>query len=90
MCIARGSFRDYTTMEELLAIPPPPEKEMYELHWKPRVLNKPFYERKGGEIEKANLFATRLSALCRRTGYPRPPTVHDFRAEGLHIIGELP
>jgi hypothetical protein len=28
-------------MEELLAIPPPPEKEMYELHWKPRVLNKP-------------------------------------------------
>jgi hypothetical protein len=32
MCIARGSFRDYTTMEELLEIPPPPEKEMYELH----------------------------------------------------------
>jgi hypothetical protein len=29
MCVARGAFRGYSTMEELLEISPPPEEEMY-------------------------------------------------------------
>ena len=64
--------------------------EMHQLHWDPRVLNKPFYDGQAGGIEKANSFAKRLDALGRRAGYPKPPTIHDFRAEGLHIIGKLP
>ena len=88
MCVARGAFQHYSTMEELLEIAPPPEMQMHHLEWDPRVLDKPFYDSQEGEIEKANLFAKRLSALCRRAGYPKPPTVHDFRAEGLHIIGK--
>ena len=65
MYIARGSFRDYSTMEELLKIPPPLQTKMYELHWDPQVLDKPLYDCQEGEIEKANLFSMRLSALCR-------------------------
>lgn len=73
-------------MEELLEIPPPPEKEMYQLHWDPWALDKPFYDSQVSGIEKANLFAMRLSALCRRSGCPRSPTIPDFRAEGFAAL----
>jgi hypothetical protein len=29
MRVARGAFRDYSTMEGLFEIPPPPKEEMY-------------------------------------------------------------
>jgi hypothetical protein len=88
MSVARGAIRDYSTIEELLEIPPP-EKEIYRLYWKPCMLDKPFYENQTGEIKKANSFSSRLNGLGRCTGYPNPPTIHDFRAEGLHLIGKL-
>jgi hypothetical protein len=56
----------------------------------PQVLDKPLYDSQVGEIEKANLFAMRHSTPCRRAGYPRQPTIHDFKAGGLHIIGKIP
>jgi hypothetical protein len=89
MCLARGAFRDYSTIDEIFEIPAPPKKEVYQLHWDPSVLDKPFYESPAGEIEKANSFSPRLNDLGRRAGYPKPSTVHDFRAEGLHIIGRF-
>ena len=88
MLIAAKAFRDYDTIEELLDIVPP-EGEMLHLQWKEGVLNTPFFKSMSArqKIEKANAFSFRLRALGIRTGYPRPPTIHDFRAEGLYWIG---
>ena len=88
MLIAAKAFRDYDTIEELLDIVLP-EEEMLYLQWKESVLSTPFFKSMSAreKIEKANAFSFRLRALGFRTGYPRPPTIHDFRAEGLYWIG---
>jgi hypothetical protein len=74
-------------MEELLDIEPPEEEEMFHLQWDPCVLDWPLYQRDNGEIESAQVFNRRLRDLGLRAGYSRPPTIHDFRAGGLHLIG---
>lgn len=74
-------------MEELLEIEPP-EDEMYQLRQNESVLGKPFFQViSNGEMEKADTFSRRLRELGVRAGYLRPPTIHDFRAEGLYLIG---
>lgn len=90
MCLARGAFRDYKTIDDVFNIPAPPEKEVYQLFWEPSICNCPFYEGATTEIKKANSYSTRLNDLGRRADYVRPPTIHDFRAEGLHLIGGSP
>ena len=87
--VADDAFRDYRTVEELLEIEPLDE-EMHHLGFKKDVLNKPFFEVSTGKIQKANTFGKHLRDLGSRAGYVRPPTVHDFRAEGLYLIGALP
>ncbi|KAK5188855.1 hypothetical protein LTR96_010859 [Exophiala xenobiotica] len=89
MCLARGAFRDYKTIDDVFNIPAPPEKEVYQLFWEPSICNCPFYEGATTEIEKANSYSTRLNDLGRRADYVKPPTIHDFRAEGLHLIDSL-
>ena len=85
--LVHGAFRDVRTMKELLSIVPP-EGEMMQLYWKDELLDKPFYKSQSAEkIETAGAFSNRLRALGFRAGYPKPPTVHDFRAEGLYWIG---
>ena len=85
--IADKAFRDYCTMEELLDIEPP-EDEIYYLRQRDDILDKPFfYVISTGEIEKADTFSRRLRELGTRAGYLRPPTIHDFRAEGLYLVG---
>ncbi|KAK3169331.1 hypothetical protein OEA41_008714 [Lepraria neglecta] len=87
--IADHAFRDYSTMEELLEIEPP-EDEMYHLRQNESVLSKPFFQViSNGEMEKADTFSRRLRELGVRAGYLRPPTIHDFRAEGLYLIDKL-
>lgn len=84
--IADYVFRDYSTMEELLEIEPP-EDEIYHLRQNKSVLSKPFFHViSTGEIEKADTFSRRLRELGIRAGYLQPPTIHDFRAEGLYLI----
>lgn len=88
--IADHAFRDYSTMEELLEIEPP-DDEMYHLRQNESVLGKPFFQViSNGEMEKADTFSRRLRELGVRTGYLRLPTIHDFRAEGLYLIGMFP
>ncbi|KAJ7648133.1 hypothetical protein FB45DRAFT_1102841 [Roridomyces roridus] len=89
MFIAKGAFRDYKTMEELLALEPPDDEEMYLLRWEPEVYDRPIYQRKDGKMESASTFSNRLRSLAHRAGYPNPPTIHDFRAEGLFRIGNF-
>lgn len=89
--IAEKAFRDYDSIEDLLALEPP-EGEMYHLQWRNTILDQPFFKsmsarRAPGKIETAVAFGKRLRALGFRTGYARPLTIHDFRAEGLYWIG---
>jgi hypothetical protein len=90
MFIGKRAFRDYETLEQLLDIEAPDEEEMYRLEWDPRVLDTPLYQRRDGGIDSARVFSQRIRDLGIRAGYARPPTIHDFRAEGLHQIGMFP
>ncbi|KAK0621131.1 hypothetical protein B0T17DRAFT_276620 [Bombardia bombarda] len=64
--VANKAFRDYHSLEDLLAIEPLDD-----------------------EMIHPNAFSNRLRALGVRAGYPRPPTIHDFRAEGLFWINQF-
>lgn len=91
--IAAKTFRDYNTIEDLLALEPS-EGEMVHLQWKTSILDQPFFKsmssrRAPGKIETAGAFSKRLRALGFRAGYLRPPTMHNFRAEGLYWIDQL-
>ena len=76
-------------MEELLDIEPSDDDEMHPLQFKKKVFDTPFFQMSTGEIQKASIFSNRLRELGYRAGYVRPPTIHDFRAEGSYLIGML-
>lgn len=89
--IVAKAFRDFDSLDELPALIPP-DGEMVQLHWKASMFDKPFFKSTSArkalvKIETAGAFSKRLAALGHRAGYPRPPTIHDFRAEGLYWIG---
>ena len=90
MCVTRGAFRDYTTLEGILEIPPPPKKDMHRLHWHVNILNTPFYSTSTGQIQTANLFSGQVKNVGHRAGCAKPPTIHDFRAEGPYLVGKYP
>ncbi|KAF1964847.1 hypothetical protein BU23DRAFT_630332, partial [Bimuria novae-zelandiae CBS 107.79] len=83
MCIARNAFRDYKSIDEVLALEPPKDEQMVQLHWNPSVRDLPFFEGSDGKMETASAFGRYLREWGFRAGYNEPPTVHDFRAEGL-------
>ncbi|KAK0710202.1 hypothetical protein B0T26DRAFT_724321 [Lasiosphaeria miniovina] len=89
--VATKAFRDYETIEDLLAIQSL-EGEMLHLQWRESIRDLPFFKSISaraapGKIETANAFSRRIRQLGFRAGYPRPPTIHDFRAEDLYWIG---
>jgi len=87
--IAENAFKNYNTMEELLKIESP-KNEMYYLWQNESVLGKPFFHVVFiGEMEKVDTFSRRLRELRVRVGYLRPPIIHDFRAEGLYLVGRV-
>lgn len=75
-------------MDELLSLEPAGD-EMFQLHWDPEVLDLPFFQKDDGEIDTADILSKRVRELGFRSGYELPPTIHDFRAEGLFLIGML-
>ena len=68
-------------MDELLDTEPPRDEDMYQLHWDLRVLS-------DGQVDSSHTYCSRLRELGLLAGYIRPPTNHDFRAEGLHVTGQ--
>ncbi|KAF5965393.1 carbonic anhydrase 2 [Fusarium coicis] len=87
--LAHGAFRDYRTIDDLLAITPP-EGEMWVIQWKDHLLDTPFFRSQPGkDIETAGAFSHRLRLLGLRAGYPTPPRHHDIRAEGLHLMNQF-
>lgn len=85
--VSKGAFRMYKTMEVLLDLEPSLDDEMYQLEWDPSILDVPFFQRSTGEVDTAGVYSRRLRDLGVRSSYAVPPTNHDFRAEGLQIIG---
>jgi hypothetical protein len=75
-------------MKELLSLEPAGD-EMSQLHWDPDVLDLPFFRKDDREIDTADILSKRVRELGFRSGYELPPTIHDFRAEGLFLIGML-
>ncbi len=54
------------------------------------MLGKPFFHVVfTGEMEKADTFSRCLRELGVRAGYLRPFIIHDFRAEGLYLVGRV-
>jgi len=49
MFIAKNTFRDYKTVDELLTLEPPEEEVMFPLELDPCVLNLPLYQREDWE-----------------------------------------
>ena len=60
ICVARGASRDYTTLEEIFEILPPPKKEMHRLDWDVDILDTPFYSTSTEQIQTENLFSRRV------------------------------
>jgi hypothetical protein len=85
------AFRDYSTIGELFGIVPSSEDEVVQIHWKEELLDTPFFvsqSTKGADkIETAAAFSKRHADLGRRAGFPKPPTIHNWRAEGLFLTG---
>ena len=89
--VAKRAFTDYGTIKELLDLVPP-DGEMYPLRGSKSMADLPFFESMSakalpGKIENASTFSNRFRGLDSRSGYPQPPTVHDFRAKGLYLVG---
>ncbi len=84
--LAKGAFRDFQTVDELLDIVPPEEGSV-RIHWHPDFLERPVYERGDGHIWSARTYCARLHDAGIRAGFPSLGN-HDFRAEGLRAIGK--
>uniref|UniRef100_A0A093VB45 Uncharacterized protein n=1 Tax=Talaromyces marneffei PM1 TaxID=1077442 RepID=A0A093VB45_TALMA len=87
LLLASNRFRDYATADAVLAIPAPPQDEVYILEWTDP--ESPLFEGLDGLIQKAAVLAKLLRELAIRAGYTINPTIHDFRAEGLFLIDQL-
>ncbi|KAI9859031.1 MAG: hypothetical protein M1813_007159 [Trichoglossum hirsutum] len=88
IALADGAFKDYTTFEEIFAIPPPADGALHYLEIHKSKQELPFFQvisHNGptGKIQSASSFSKRLVELGHRAGYRENITVHDIRAETL-------
>ncbi|EGY23731.1 uncharacterized protein VDAG_05169 [Verticillium dahliae VdLs.17] len=60
------------------------------IQWHKDVLHLPVFSGSSGRIMTANLFSSELRSLLMRAGFPDPPGLHCFRAEGLTNIDANP
>ncbi|ROT35347.1 hypothetical protein SODALDRAFT_346302 [Sodiomyces alkalinus F11] len=65
-------------------------KEIIPIQWHGSVLNSPIFCGASGRIMTAGLFSKELRSLLIRAGFPNPPGLHSFRAEGLTNIDANP
>jgi hypothetical protein len=83
------AFRDHRTIEELFTVVPPGHAISYNIPWRGDLLDEPFFlsPTREGSIETAGAFSKRNDKLGYRAGFPEPPTMHDWRANALFLIG---
>ncbi|KAI1655474.1 hypothetical protein F4813DRAFT_160421 [Daldinia decipiens] len=88
-----GALRDYRGEQglfKLLDLKLCEDTPMMRIHWHRSVLNQPLFTGMSGKILRAREVSEGLRALGIRSGFPKPPTFHDFRAEGLTNIDLKP
>ncbi|KAK6843373.1 hypothetical protein PG987_004233 [Apiospora arundinis] len=83
---AKGALREYHGMEglsKLLDLEVSEHPGFKCIQWDRTVLDLPVFSSASGSILKAATVSGALRELGIRSGCPEPPTLHDFRAEGL-------
>lgn len=88
IAFADEAFQDYSTFEEIEAIPPPADGSLHHLRIKRELSKVPFFqsvstEGPTGKIQKACVFSNRTVDLGHRAGYEENIGIHDMRAEVL-------
>jgi hypothetical protein len=88
--LSRNAFRDFSTIESLLEFVPPKDTRSYPIAWRDDLLEQPFFLGAGrnGSIETASAFHRRQKDAGIRACFPDPPTMHDWRANSLFLIGK--
>ena len=82
IALATNAFRDYSTLEEILAIRPA-NNEPVVVEWSLDKLNSPVFTNATGNMEKAGNFGQNLADVGHRAGYIQNITVYDGRREAL-------
>ncbi|KAG7151609.1 hypothetical protein HYQ46_012601 [Verticillium longisporum] len=68
-----------------------PGEPAVHIRWHINVLHSPIFSGPSERIMTANLFSSVLRSLFMRAGFPDPPGLHCFRAEGLtNIVCDMP
>ncbi|OCK73076.1 hypothetical protein K432DRAFT_365291 [Lepidopterella palustris CBS 459.81] len=88
IALATEAFRDYSTLEEILAVRPAPDMEYAILEWKQDMLDRPFFQTMNstgptGKIVSATSFNSTLDGWSIRAGFERGIKIHDVRREAL-------
>jgi hypothetical protein len=88
IALANDAFQDYSSFDEIFAIPPPIAGTVHPLRIKEEMLDVPFFQTFNadgptGMIEKANVFSNRTVNLGHRAGCPTNITTHCGRREAL-------
>jgi hypothetical protein len=88
IALADNAFRDYSTLEEILAIELQTDEDLCYIEWKDDILDVPFFQTMTsqgptGKIQKSTSFGGQLVALSRQAGYEKNITVHDAQREAL-------
>ncbi|CRK10003.1 hypothetical protein BN1723_009120 [Verticillium longisporum] len=76
----------YTNPILLLNLKVGPDEPAVHIQWHKNVLHLPIFSGSSGRIMTTNLFSSVLRSLLTRAGFPDPPGLHCFRAEGLTNI----
>lgn len=88
IALAAGAFKDYSTIEEILAVCPAPDMDYALLEWKHDMLDRPFFQTMNsagptGKIVSSSSFDNMLGKWSTRAGFERAIKIHDARREAL-------
>ncbi|ORY57480.1 uncharacterized protein BCR38DRAFT_489986 [Pseudomassariella vexata] len=90
---ATGALRDYKGEDGLMKLLDRklgPKEERRSIPWDLSVVDKPIFTGAGGRIWTAHDYSKALRETGIRSGFPNPPSQHDYRREGLTNIDEIP
>ncbi len=86
MFVRKEAFKDCKTIDALLNIKSSEDK-MFHLEWDSCVLNTFLYQQNDDVIDLVCVFSQHIQELSFCAEYAQSLTIHDFRAESLHLIG---
>ncbi|KAI0398860.1 hypothetical protein F4802DRAFT_613315 [Xylaria palmicola] len=80
-------YRGAEGLSQLLNLRVPPGQSQILIHWHRSVLGQPIFSGPSGKMLRANAFGKELRSAEIRAGFPDPPSLHCYRAEGLTNVG---